>query len=88
MKRGRTPQKAAAIDLMLEVIHMVTQEYCPGYCWTFEDLAELCEVRHSALVHTEQRALRKLRNRALFSDAPFWQELRDSIGVKAHERKL
>ena len=73
---GSKLRKKAELDLALEVISMVTAKHYPGMAWTYRDIADVCGVHHSAIQHIAERALRKLRNRILFSSAQEMRELR------------
>lgn len=75
---GSAKRKSAEVDLALSVISAVTAREQPGMVWTYRDIAEVCGVHHSAIQNIAERALRKVRNKIIFSSDPLMRELRES----------
>lgn len=68
------PEKSLRIDLGLELLYI---RRLRGVELTQDDIAAWCGCTDGSIFLIEQRALKKLRNRLLFTSDPLLQEFRD-----------
>lgn len=73
------PAKRNRIDLGLALLSCAAK---PGVRYSHEEIAAWAGCTDSLIIATEQRAMRKLRNRLLFLKDPVLRELVDSVVSK------
>lgn len=66
------PGKTQRIDLGLDILLSIRR---PGERFTHDEIAYFCGCTRSAIFLVEHKALRKLRNRAMFIKDPILREL-------------